>query len=122
MHDDFFIDCVDIEWGLRVEARGIQSFGVRGVMMAYDRADESIQFLGKRHPLYASLMHYFSFCNALWMCRRDWLPAQWRLADGLRLLLGFGFYPLFAKPGFRHLRMIVKGGVHGLVGRMRRRN
>jgi rhamnosyltransferase len=122
MRDDFFIDYVDIEWGLRAKTLGFQTFGVCGAMMAHDLGDEPIEFFGKRYPLHSPLRHYYHFRNAVWMYRRGWLPIQWRLVDGWRLLLKLGFYTLFAKPRLQHLKMMTKGVVHGLIGRMGRLN
>jgi len=122
MREDFFIDYVDIEWGLRAKVKGFQSFGVCGAIMAHDLGDEPIKFLGKRYPLHSPLRHYYHFRNAVWMYRQSWLPFQWRLTDGLRLILKFGFYTLFAKPRSRHLGMMIKGVLHGLSGRMGRLN
>ena len=122
MRDDFFIDYVDIEWGLRAKAKGFQSFGVCGAMMEHDLGDEPIEFLGKRYPLHSPLRHYYHFRNAMWMYRQGWLPIQWRLVDGWRLLLKFGFYTLFAKPRLQHLKMMTKGLVHGLIGHLGRLN
>lgn len=122
MREDLFIDYVDIEWGLRAKGQGFQSFGVCGAMMAHDLGDEPIAFLGKRYPLHSPLRHYYHFRNAVWMYRQDWVPVQWRLADGWRLLLKFGFYTLFARPRPQHMKMMVKGVVHGLTGRMGRLN
>jgi len=122
MREDLFIDYVDIEWGLRAKTKGFQSFGVCGAMMAHDLGDEPIEFLGKRYPLHSPLRHYYHFRNAVWMYRQGWLPVQWRVADGWRLFLKFGFYSLFAKPRLQHLKMMAKGVMHGLVGRMGRLN
>lgn len=122
MRDDFFIDYVDIEWGLRAKTLGFQSFGVCGAMMAHDLGDEPIEFFGKRYPLHSPLRHYYHFRNAVWMYRRGWLPIQWRLVDGWRLLLKLGFYTLFAKPRLQRLKMMTRGVVHGLIGRMGRLN
>lgn len=120
MRDDFFIDYVDIEWGLRAKTKGFQSFGVCGAMMAHDLGDEPIDFLGKRYPLHSPLRHYYHFRNAVWMYRQGRLPIYWRLADGWRLFLKFGFYTLFAKPRLQHLKMMTKGVFHGFIGRMGR--
>jgi len=120
MRDDFFIDYVDIEWGLRAKTKGFQSFGACGAIMAHDLGDEPIEFLGKRYPLHSPLRHYYHFRNAVWMYRQGWLPINWRLADGWRLLLKFGFYTLFAKHRLQHLKMMAKGVMHGMVGRMGR--
>lgn len=122
MRDDFFIDYVDIEWGLRAKTLGFQTFGVCDAMMAHNLGDEPIEFFGKRYPLHSQLRHYYHFRNAVWMYRQGWLPIQWRLVDGWRLLLKFGFYTLFAKPRLQHLKMMTKGVVHGLIGRMGRLN
>jgi len=120
MLDDLFIDYVDIEWGLRAKTKGFQSFGVCGAMMAHDLGDEPIDFLGKRYPLHSPLRHYYHFRNAVWMYRQGRLPIYWRLADGWRLFLKFGFYTLFAKPRLQHLKMMTKGVFHGFIGRMGR--
>ena len=120
MLNDLFIDYVDIEWGLRAKAKGFQSFGVCGAMMAHDLGDEPVDFLGKRYPLHSPSRHYYHFRNAVWMYRQGRLPINWRLADGWRLLLKFGFYSLFAKPRLQHLKMMTKGVLHGMLGRMGR--
>ena len=56
------------------------------------------------------------------MYRQRWVPFQWRLVDGWRLLLKFGFYTLFAKPRYEHLKMMTQGVIHGFIGRMGRMN
>ena len=122
MREDFFIDYVDIEWGLRAKVQGFQSFGVCGARMAHDLGDEPIQFLGKQYPHHSPLRHYYHFRNAVWMYRQRWVPFQWRLVDGWRLLLKFGFYTLFAKPRYEHLKMMTQGVIHGFIGRMGRMN
>lgn len=120
MHEELFIDYVDIEWGLRARSKGYQSYGVCGAMMGHDLGDEPIDFLGRRYPNHSALRHYYHFRNAMWLYRQRWLPLQWRLGDGWRLLLKFGFYALFAKPRHEHLRMMVKGLAHGFIGRLGR--
>jgi len=118
MRDDLFIDYVDIEWGLRAKTLGYQSYGVCDAAMAHDLGDQPIQFLGKRYPLHSPVRHYYHFRNAMWMYRQSWLPLNWRVADGWRLFLKFGFYSLFAKPRLLHLKMMTRGILHGIVGRM----
>ncbi len=118
MHDELFIDYVDIEWGLRAKKMGYQSFGVCGATMAHDLGDKPIEFLGKRYPLHSPLRHYYHFRNAVWMSRQSWVPLNWRLVDAWKLFLKYGFYTLFAKPRWRHGYMMSKGVLHGLVGRM----
>lgn len=120
MRDELFIDYVDIEWGLRAKSKGYQSFGACGATMEHDLGDAPIEFLGKHYPHHSPLRHYYHFRNAVWMYRQSWLPVHWKLADGWRLLLKYGFYSIFAKPQYKHWWMMTKGIVHGLIGRMGR--
>jgi rhamnosyltransferase len=118
MRVEFFIDYVDIEWGLRAKRLGYQSYGVCGATMAHDLGEEPIKFLGKSYPLHSPTRHYYHFRNAVWMYRQEYLPLNWRLVDGWHLLLKFGFYSLFAKPRLKHIYMMTKGLLHGLAKRM----
>lgn len=118
MREEFFIDYVDIEWGLRAKQHGLQSFGVCAAAMRHDLGDDPIEFFGRKIPLHSPLRHYYHFRNAVWMYRQNWLPLHWKLGDGWRLLLKYGFYTLFAKPRLEHFRMMTLGAWHGLRGRM----
>ncbi|RIX43571.1 MAG: glycosyltransferase family 2 protein [Rhodocyclales bacterium GT-UBC] len=120
MNEELFIDYVDIEWGLRAKANGFLSFGVCAAKMAHDLGDEPIVFLGKSYPAHSPLRHYYHFRNAVWMYRQSWLPLHWKLADGWRLILKYGFYSLLAHPRSMHWRMMTKGIAHGLRGKMGR--
>lgn len=122
MREDLFIDYVDIEWGLRAKEKGFQSFGACAALMSHDLGDEPFVFLGKTYPHHSALRHYYHFRNATWMYRQSWLPLHWKLADGWRLFLKYGFYTIFAKPRHQHWWMMTKGVLHGLSGRMGRLN
>jgi rhamnosyltransferase len=118
MCEELFIDYVDIEWGLRAKQKGLQSFGACAATMRHDLGDEPIEFFGRKIPLHSPLRHYYHFRNAVWMYRQPWLPTHWKLADGWRLFLKYGFYTLFAKPRISHFRMMTLGILDGLRGRM----
>jgi rhamnosyltransferase len=51
------------------------------------------------------------------MYRQKWPPTHWKLTDGYRLFLKYGFYALFTKSRLEHLRMMTLGIWHGLRGR-----
>jgi len=118
MTDALFIDYVDIEWGLRAKRFGYQSFGVCNASMRHSLGEHPIHFFGRQIPLHSPLRHYYHFRNAVWLYRQSWLPLNWKLADGWRLLLKYGFYTLFAHPRLKHFRMMTLGLWHGLRGRM----
>lgn len=118
MREDLFIDYVDIEWGLRAKLAGFRSFGVCGARMRHDLGNEPIDLLGRKIPLHSPLRHYYHFRNAVRLYAEKGLPWNWKVADGWRLLLKYGFYSLFARPRGEHWRMMSLGIAHGLTRRM----
>ncbi len=120
MREELFVDYIDIEWGLRARSRGFRCFGACGASMRHDLGDTPIVVLGRRFPARSPLRHYYLVRNAVWMYRQAWLPLSWKIADGWRLVLKFGFYVVFARPRHRHCRMMSLGLWHGLLGRMGR--
>lgn len=120
MRDELFIDYVDIEWGLRARLAGFHSFGVCGARMQHDLGEPPVEWFGRMIPLHSPLRHYYHFRNAVRLyCKSDF-PVTWKLADGWRLVLKYGFYTLFAHPRRKHWRMMSLGIIHGITGRMGR--
>ncbi len=117
MDEDLFIDYVDIEWGQRARNKGYENFGCFSALMEHSLGDEPISFMGTSYPARSPLRHYYMFRNAVLLYRMKHVPADWKWADGFRLILKFGFYTLFANPRFQHFRMMSKGLWHGLQGR-----
>lgn len=118
MREDLFIDYVDIEWGLRAKFHGLHSFGVCAVVMSHNLGQEPISVFKYKFSSHSPLRHYYQFRNAIWMYRQPWLSLNWKLLDGGRLLLRYGFHALFATPRLAHLRMMTLGLWHGFRGRM----
>lgn len=112
-----FIDYVDIEWGQRARSMGYENFGCFSAIMDHSLGDEPIRFLGTAYPARSPLRHYYMFRNAVLLYRMKHVPLDWKWADGLRGILRFGFYVLFAKPRLQHLKMMVRGVIDGLRGR-----
>ena len=117
MREDLFIDYVDIEWGLRARYQGFQSYGVCSAHMQHSLGDTPIKFFGKSIPLHSPLRHYYHFRNAVLLYKEPWVPLNWKLVDGWRLFLKYGFYSLFATPRIAHWQMMTLGVWHGLIGK-----
>lgn len=118
MREDLFIDYVDIEWGLRAANLGYESFGVCHAFMEHDLGDAPLSFMGKSIPFHSPLRHYYLFRNAIWLYQQPHLRLSWKIGDGGRLLLKYGFYSLFGKPRFEQIRMMSLGLWHGILGRV----
>ena len=120
MEEKLFIDYVDIEWGLRAKKAGYQCYGVCDAAMEHSLGDRPLRFLGRQFPLHSPLRHYYMVRNGVWMCRQPWVPGNWKLVEGSRLVLRVGCYALLARPRAKHIAMMLRGLWHGLVGRMGR--
>jgi rhamnosyltransferase len=117
MRADFFIDYIDIEWGLRARKAGFFSFGVCDAKMSHCLGDSPLVWRGRSIPLHSPLRHYFHFRNAVRLyCERN-APVNWKLVDGYRLVLKFGFYSLCAKPRLKHFTSMLAGIRDGLFSR-----
>jgi rhamnosyltransferase len=117
MREDFFVDYVDIEWGLRARHHGFQSYGACLACMRHKLGDHPIKFRGRYVPLHSPLRHYYHFRNAIALYKEPWVPWNWKLVDGWRLCLKYAFYSAFAKPRKTHLRMMTLGIWHGVAGK-----
>lgn len=117
MREDLFIDYVDIEWGLRARHHGFQSYGVCRARMQHSLGDNPVKFFSRSIPVHSPLRHYYHFRNAVLLYRSGWLPLNWKIVDGFRLVLRYGFYTLFAKPRHKHWLMMTRGLLDGLLNR-----
>lgn len=118
MRDDFFIDYVDIEWGLRARRAGLQSFGVFSARMKHRLGEHPVRFGGRSIIMHTPERHYYQFRNAVRLYLERMAPLSWKLCDGMRLLRRLVFYAVFARPRIRHMRMMVLGIIHGIQGKM----
>jgi len=118
MKEEFFIDYVDIEWGLRAQEQGFQSFGVCGASMEHQLGEKPVYFRGRHIPVHSPLRHYYHFRNAVWLYRQSWLRHNWKIVDGFRLLRKYAFYSLMTSPRLQHCKMMSLGIWHGLLGKM----
>jgi rhamnosyltransferase len=114
MREDLFIDYVDIEWGLRARYRGYQSYGVCTAKMRHSLGEKPVNFLFRSIPVHSPLRHYYHFRNAILIYRMSWVPLNWKLVDGSRLIMRYAFYTLVTKPRVWHWRMMTLGIWHGM--------
>ena len=118
MRDDFFIDYVDIEWGLRAKSLGWQSWGVFAARMSHSLGDSAGKFMGINYSIRSPLRHYYTMRNAVWLCQQAHVPRNWKWVEGYMIVLRFVLYTAFAKPRWAHVSKMTLGLVHGLKSRL----
>ncbi|MFA5252376.1 MAG: glycosyltransferase family 2 protein [Phycisphaerae bacterium] len=117
MKEDYFIDYVDIEWGLRARRFGYQCYGVCGAYMSHCLGNEPIKFFDKLFPSHDPLRHYYHFRNAVLLSKEPWVPANWKIVNIRSLCLKYFFYSFFTKQRLKHWQMMTLGILHGLKGK-----
>lgn len=118
MAGPMFIDYVDIEWGLRARGKGFASYGIRTARLSHSLGDHRMKFLGRSVPIHSPLRHYYQIRNPLFLYRQTWIPLNWKLVDGCRLVLRFLFNSLFVAPRGENIMFMAKGVMDGLIGRL----
>ncbi|WP_255988779.1 glycosyltransferase family 2 protein [Chitinolyticbacter albus] len=120
MDESLFIDCVDIEWGLRAKAKGWQTYALPSVVMRHCLGEEPLQVFGRKFPLHTPLRHYYFFRNTVALLKRGYIPVGWKVVELYKLPLRFFVYTIFAEHGAKHAAMMLKGVLHGVIGKMGR--
>lgn len=117
MDESLFIDYVDIEWGLRAKSLGWKSYGWAGQVMRHCLGDEPIKVLGKRRPLHSPTRHYYFFRNGIALLKRGYIPFNWKVVEAYKIPLRFAAYALYTAERKKHLKMMLKGLWHGVIGK-----
>jgi rhamnosyltransferase len=114
----FFIDYVDIDWGLRARQKQFRCFGVGGAVLRHNLGERTFSLMGGRYwiPIHNPLRNYYYFRNALALYQRTYTPLLWIMSDVLRLALRFTLNALFVPPRLKRIRMMALGIAHGIGG------
>lgn len=119
MREDLFIYWVDMEWCWRAVKKGYKIIGNADVTIEHQLGDSS-KDLGFREVILRSPMrHYYITRNAFHLALRDKsLDILHRITlffKSFRYIIG---YPLLSKPHLTHLKYVMLGFWHGIVGKL----
>lgn len=117
-HDEsLFIDFVDVEWGLRARSHGYNIYLTNRVCLQHSIGDNPI-CLGKQKVVnHSPVRHYYYFRNVLHMLRKPYVPMQWKLRELAKLCPRFLLYACFTDNKSSQVKHMLKGVLHGLLGR-----
>ncbi|WP_080424245.1 rhamnosyltransferase [Burkholderia ubonensis] len=117
LDETLFIDYVDIEWGLRAKAAGLQSYGVYDVRMHHAIGEKALKLAALRIAMHKPIRRYYYYRNALLLCRRRYIPIAWKIHEIARLAIKFWIFALFSRRRVADVGMMIKGMLDGLRGR-----
>lgn len=116
--NDFFIDCVDLEWGFRALHHGYTLVGVGDAILEHELGDKHISILGKKLTNHSPLRHYYFYRNFYYSLRLPYIPISWKIHVLLKSLLQFLIFSLDNKDGVNHAKNIISGITDGIKGRL----
>jgi rhamnosyltransferase len=123
MDDRLFIDQVDVEWGLRAQARGYRLYGVCDAVLMHGIGEAAVRVWfarGRRVPVHSPVRDYYLVRNAITVFFRRPAPWRWRVLQAIRLPVLVLVLIVQMPPRAVRLRMILRGFVDAVRGRLGR--
>lgn len=117
MDEALFIDYVDIEWGLRAQAAGFQSYGAFDVRMEHRIGEDALEVAGIRLAVHKPIRRYYYYRNAILLCRRRYISLAWKISEIVRLGIKFFVFSAMSKRRAADFAMMTKGIWDGLRGK-----
>ena len=115
MDTRIFIDYVDFEHCWRADSKGFVCGITRNVTLSHKVGSRELHFPhGYRVIISAPFRYYYQYRNWLWLCRRNYVPRQWKFNTGVKLLLRILYFPFVVKGWFTIEKNIFKGILHGI--------
>jgi len=119
MDENLFIDWVDLEWCWRARKKGYKIIGNADVVIEHQLGDSSKDLGFREVNLRSPMRHYYITRNAFHLALRDKsldLPHRITLFfKSFRYIIG---YPILSKPHLTHLKYVLLGFWHGIIGKL----
>lgn len=110
-----FIDFVDFEWCWRAESKGYVCGITPKVQIRHKVGADELRIGQHTVIISAPIRYYYSCRNYLWLLHRTYVPRQWKVAQGVKQLLRFVYFPLLVKGGCKRWKFMVRGWAAGLT-------
>jgi rhamnosyltransferase len=119
MDEQLFIDWVDLEWCWRATKKGYKIIGDSDIVITHQLGD-TIKKIGSREVgLRNPIRHYYITRNAFHLALRcKSLSIIYRTTLFFRAFRYILAYPLLSTPHLTHLRYVLLGFWHGIIGKL----
>ena len=114
MREDFFIDCIDVEWCFRARYKGYRVFCTKAVAMLHTIGDKRVRSLGRDVSIHSPTRRYYMARNSIYLIRLSTVPFAYRLRQ---IIMTFVRIPLFlwsVRFSPEYIRCIFSGVVDGV--------
>ena len=119
MNGPWFIDHVDLEWGLRARRGGFDLLAVPDAVLHHRLGDRVVAVPGRARDVHvhSPVRNYYMARNTVLLIRSSLLPAAWRWGYAAWITKYSVFYTLAMRPRGVRLRLLLRGLRDGTLGR-----
>ncbi|GEL97659.1 glycosyltransferase family 2 protein [Cellulomonas terrae] len=119
MREDFFIDHVDLEWGVRARRAGWVLYAVVGADLRHELGDDPRPVPGRDRTVHVQSVgrNYYMTRNTLLLVRSSLLPTAWRWGYLWWISKYTVYYVLAVAPRRRRVPLLLRGLRDGALGR-----
>jgi rhamnosyltransferase len=117
MNEEFFIDCVDIEWCFRAYAKGFRIFVSTKAVMSHMIGDNRERSLGREISIHSPLRRYYMARNWILLARLRWVPVGFKIREAFCVFTRVPVFLYSVNFNWTYVKYISKGIIHGLMGR-----
>jgi rhamnosyltransferase len=119
MNDDWFIDHVDLEWGLRARAAGYHLFAVTDARLDHELGDRLTKLPGRAQEVHvhSPTRTYYLTRNTVLLVRSDLMGWRWRVGYVVWLAKYVAFNSLLVGQRRQRVALMWRGLRDGLAGR-----
>ena len=116
---DWFIDWLDLEWGLRAQRAGFELVAVNAARLQHRMGERVVRVRGRarRVHLHTVDRNYYVVRNLVLLVRSGLLPWRWRIGYAAWLVRYILFYTLAEPPRRQRARRLLSGLTDGVRGR-----
>ncbi|WP_418606719.1 glycosyltransferase family 2 protein [Georgenia sp. SUBG003] len=119
MNDAWFIDHIDLEWGLRATRAGFSLYAVTDARLDHELGDRLTKLPGRAQEVHvhSPVRTYFLARNTVLLVRSGLMSTWWRVGYVVWLSKYVAFNALLASPRRRRAALMARGLADGLRGR-----
>lgn len=119
MNEPWFIDHIDLEWGLRARRVGYALYGVADAHLKHELGDRIQRIPGRSRDvhIHSAVRNYYMARNTVLLIRSGLMVQSWRWGYAAWITKYTVFYILSVSPRRTRARLLALGLIDGLRGR-----